>query len=88
MICSPMLSVEGGAQADEFYKDAFRAEVLFRLQDGGGSVVAELCVGQSRFWVADEPPQHLNFSADRWRGATTRMVLVVDDSDSVFQRAV
>ena len=33
-------------------------------------------------------PENLNFSPESLNGATTRMVLVVDDPDSVFQQAV
>jgi uncharacterized glyoxalase superfamily protein PhnB len=84
---SPLLSVRHGAQAVEFYKGAFGAEVLFRLDDRG-SVVAELSVGESRFWVADESPEHLNFSPASLGGGTTRMILVVENPDAVFQRAL
>jgi PhnB protein len=59
---SPMLSVRNGARAIEFYQAAFDAQVLFRLDGEGGGVVAELSAGGSSFWVADESPEHLNFS--------------------------
>jgi|SRR5438552_844672 len=84
---APMLSVRRGAKAVEFYKAAFGARELFRIENDG-SVVAQLAVGESEFWVADESPEHLNFSPESLNGATTRMVLVVDDPDSVFRQAV
>jgi PhnB protein len=84
---APMLSVRGGAKAVEFYKAAFGASELFRLENDG-SVVAQLSVGSSDFWVADESPEHLNFSPESLGGATTRMVMVVADPDAVFDRAV
>jgi PhnB protein len=71
----------------EFYKAAFGAEELFCIDDGG-SVVAQLAVGESDFWLADESPQHQNFSPESLGGATVRMVMVVDDPDTAFQRAV
>src|SRR5207237_2438130 len=45
------------------------------------------------FWVADESPEHKNFSpeslgAEFRGGATGRMVMVVADPDAVFARAV
>jgi PhnB protein len=45
-------------------------------------------VGGAEFWVADESPEHLNFSPESLGGATTRMVMVVADPDAAFDRAV
>jgi PhnB protein len=85
---SPMLSVRGGAKAVEFYKAAFGAGELFRIDAPDGAVVAQLSVGESEFWVADESPEHKNFSPESLGGATVRMVMVVADPDAVFARAV
>jgi PhnB protein len=89
----PMLSVRNGAKAIEFYKAAFGAGELFRLDAEDGSVVARLSVGEAEFWVADESPEHKNFSpeslgAEFRGGATVRMVMVVADPDATFARAV
>jgi uncharacterized glyoxalase superfamily protein PhnB len=86
-LLAPMLSVRRGLQAIEFYKSAFGAEELFCLNDGG-AVVAQLRVGQSDFWLADESPEHFNFSPESLSGGTVRLVLIVNDPDAVFQRAV
>jgi len=85
---APMLSVRKGAQAVEFYKAAFGARELFRVEAPDGAVVAQLSVGASEFWLADESPEHLNFSPETLGGATVRMVLVVDDPDAMFAQAV
>ncbi|HWZ12387.1 MAG TPA: VOC family protein [Acidobacteriaceae bacterium] len=85
---APMLSVRNGARATEFYKAAFGAVELFRLDGEGGSVVAQLSVGGAEFWVADESPEHLNFSPESLGGGSVRMVMVVGDPDAVFGRAV
>jgi PhnB protein len=85
---APMLSVRHGAKAVEFYKAAFGAEEVFRVDDGSGAVVARLSVDGAEFWVADESPEHLNFSPETLNGGTVRMVLTVDDPDAVFDRAV
>jgi PhnB protein len=45
-------------------------------------------VGVSDFWVADESPEHKNFSPETLGGATTRMILTVDDPDKVYAQAV
>ena len=89
---SPMLSVRRGAKAIEFYKKAFAAEELFRIGEEGKGVVAQMSVGGAEFWLADEAPEFLNFSpeslAELRAGCTVRMVMVVDDPDAVFARAV
>ena len=85
---SPMLSVRRGAQAIEFYKKAFGAEELFRIGEEGQGVVAQMSVGGAEFWLADEAPEYLNFSPESLGGATVRMIMVVDDPDAAFARAV
>ena len=84
---APMLSVRRGASAVEFYKKAFGATELFKLESEDGSLVAQLGVGESDFWVADESPAHQNFSPETLGGSSTRMVLVVDDPDGLFEKA-
>jgi PhnB protein len=83
-----MLSVRNGARAIEFYKTAFGASELFRIGDPGGAVVARLSVAGAEFWLADESPEHLNFSPESLGGGTVRMVLTVEDPDATFARAV
>ena len=85
---APMLSVRNGAKAVEFYKAAFGVSEAFRMDGEGGSVVARLAVDGAAFWVADESPEHQNFSPDSLGGSTTRLVLVVNDPDAAFDRAV
>jgi len=84
---APMLSVRNGPAAVEFYQTAFGAEVLFRI-DSDGAVVARLAVEGAEFWVADESPEHLNFSPETLGGGTVRMVMIVSDPDAAFDRAV
>ena len=84
---APMLSVRDGVKALEFYKAAFGAEELFKIENGG-SVVARLAVEGAEFWLADESPEHLNFSPETLGGGTVRMVMIVSDPDAAFARAV
>ena len=85
---APMLSVRHGARAIEFYKAAFGAAEVFRIDSDTGAVVARLSVGEAEFWVADESPEHLNFSPESLGGGTVRMVMIVEDPDAAFDRAV
>jgi PhnB protein len=83
-----MLSVRNGAKAVECYKTAFGATEVFRMDDPSGSVVARLSLQSAEFWVADESPEHKNFSPETLGGGTARIILVVDDPDDTFARAV
>src|ERR1700742_3954672 len=85
---APMLSVRNGVKAVEFYKAAFGAEELFRIDNEAGEVVARLAVDGAEFWIADESPEHLNFSPESLGGSTIRLILSVEDPDAVFAQAV
>ena len=51
--------------------------------------MSQLSVADSAsFWVADESPEHFNFSPDTVGGGTVRMLLIVDDPDAAIERAV
>jgi PhnB protein len=86
---APWLSVREGAsaQAVEFYKTAFGAKEVYHL-DGGGSVISRLSVDGAEFWVAEESPEHKNFSPDTLGGCSVRLIFTVADPDAMFARAV
>lgn len=88
LTCSiaPWLSVRNSAQAVEFYKAAFGATEVYRLE-GDGGVVSRLSVEGAEFWLSDESPEHGNFSPESLGGGTVRMILTVADPDAVFARA-
>ena len=85
---APMLSVRNGARAVEFYKAAFGAVEVYRIEDPGGAVVSRLSVAGAEFWLADESPEHGNFSPESLSGSTTRMLLVVDNPDLAWVQAI
>ncbi len=84
------LSVRRGREAVEFYQRAFGATEDYRV--GGAAeneaLVSQLSVDEATFWVADESPEHLNFSPESLGGGTTRLLLIVDDPDAAIARAV
>ena len=84
----PLLSVRNGTRAIEFYKTAFGAREVFRVDNEKGEVVARLSVGPGEFWVADESPEHGNFSPESLGGGTVRLLLILEDPDAAFERAV
>lgn len=85
---APWLSVHGGARAVEFYKTAFGAEQVYRIEDPDGNVVARLSVQGAEFWLSDESPEHGNSAPDSTIGNPVRMILTVADPDARFQQAV
>ena len=70
IVCSiaPMLSVRNGARAVEFYKSAFGAVEVYRVEDPGGAVVSRLSVAGAEFWLSDEIPRawQLQSQIARW----------------------
>jgi PhnB protein len=85
---APMLSVRNGARAVEFYKSAFGAVEVYRVEDPGGSVVSRLSVDGAEFWLADEAPEHGNFSPESLGGGSVRMILTVPDPDAMVATAL
>lgn len=84
---APWLSLRDGIKAVEFYKTAFGADEVFRI-DGDDSVVARLSVAGAEFWISDESPEHKNFSPQTLGGGSVRMVLTVPDPDAMFDQAI
>ena len=81
---TPSLTVEGAAEAIEFYKRAFGAEERSRALDPTGKKVwhAELRIGDSAFFINDTAPE---------MGATPSFSshwIYTADADAAFDRAV
>ena len=74
---APWLSVRRSAEAVEFYKSAFGAIEVYRLDGGDKGVVARLSFDGAEFWIADESPEHGNFSPESLHGSSVRMILTV-----------
>jgi PhnB protein len=87
-VIKPTLSVRNGAAAVEFYKKAFDAVVLMQITSPDGDTVAELTIGGAGFYVADESPEHGNFSPESLGGISIRLGLLVGDPDAVAQQAI
>jgi PhnB protein len=82
---APWLSVEDGTKAVDFYQAAFGARVLSRLGgDDGGVQVAQLSIGGAVFWVQ----QDIDTAPHESRPGSVRMILSVDDPDTVLDKAV
>ena len=84
----PWLSVRSSAEAVEFYKSAFGAVEVYRFEGPENSIVARLSVNGAEFWVADESPEHQNFSPQTLNGSSVRLIFTVPDPDAMFARAI
>jgi PhnB protein len=83
---APWLSVRDGPSAVDYYKTAFGAVERYRLEDDAGRVVvAQLVIGQADFWLQEDPDASPEPGGG---GGSVRMILTVDDPESVFSRAV
>jgi PhnB protein len=87
-LVTPLLSVRNGARAVEFYKSAFAAVEVYRVEDPSGAVVSRLSIEGAEFWLSDESPEQGNFSPESLGGGTARMILTVPDPDATFAQAV
>src|SRR5262245_30495724 len=79
------LSVRNWDRAMDFYQAAFGARELYRVPGGG---VGQLAVAGAEFWVAEESPEHLNFSPESIGGCSVRLLLIVEDPGAMCAQAV
>jgi len=86
---TPYLIVRGGANALEFYKKAFGAEELYRLDMGGGKLGhAEMKIGDSIVMLADEQPEMGFKSPQSYGGTPVSLLVYVENCDASLQQAV
>jgi PhnB protein len=83
----PVLTCRNAPAAVEFYKRAFGAEELRRVENPNG-IVAELAIDGAPFMVVDEAPDAFNISPSTLGGTSVRIHLNVRDPDTVGARAV
>ncbi|MBJ7598149.1 MAG: glyoxalase [Candidatus Nephthysia bennettiae] len=82
---APWLAVEDAEKAVAYYSDAFGAVELYRLAgEDGKVVVAQLSVGGAVLWVQQDPETR----PDAESRAAIRLILSVEDPDTVFARSV
>jgi PhnB protein len=83
---APWLSVANATQAVAYYKMAFGAVEVERLEEEPGSVVvAHLSIGGATFWVQQDTDSCPHALGGR---SPIRMILTVDDPDTVFEQAI
>lgn len=83
----PELWIDRAGEAVAFYEAAFGATTLHSVGEGD-DIVAQLAVGDARFWVAPDSSEMGRFSPNGIGGRTSRTLLIVEDPDAVTARAV
>jgi PhnB protein len=82
------LVVSDGAAAIQFYSSAYNAQVQERYDQENGRTMAKLAIDGNEFWLGSEEPEFGNFSPATLKGSPVRMILVVNDPDTVFAKAI
>jgi PhnB protein len=86
---TPYLIADNAAAAIDFYKNAFGAVEVFRMQEPGGKVGhAEIRIGDSHIMLADEYPDIGALSPKHYGGTPVSMLVYVEDVDATFAQAV
>jgi len=86
---TPALTIRDAARAIEFYKKAFNAQQLERLDGPDGKVMhAGLEIGNSRFMLGEENLQMNCPSPLNLNGTPTALYLYVENVDAAFTQAV
>jgi PhnB protein len=86
---TPYLIIEGAAKAIDFYTKIFGATELLRLPGPDGKLGhAEIRIGDSVIMLADESPQMGNRSPKSIGGSPVSIMLYVEHSDRIFDKAV
>jgi uncharacterized glyoxalase superfamily protein PhnB len=88
---TPGLCVLDAAKAIEFYKKAFGAVELMRLNGPDGKIThAEIKIGDSIVFISDEYPAMPNScrAPQTLKGVSSALYLYVQDVDAVFAQAV
>jgi len=85
---SPYLIVNGAAKALDFYKRAFGAVEMFRLEAPGGTIGhAEIRIGDTIVMLADEHPDHDAYAPTHYKGSPVSLHVYTEDVDTVAARA-
>ena len=87
---TPHLTVRGVSEAVKFYEKAFGAAELYRnvAPDGKSVMHVELLLGDSRFFLHDEFPDHGQLSPLGGQATGVVLHLYVEDVDDLYQQAV
>ena len=85
---TPYLCAEGASAAIAFYRNAFGAVEVYRMESDGRIGHAEIAIGDSTIYISDEWREMGVLSPLALKGNSVSFVLDVPDVDAAFQRAI
>ena len=86
---TPYLSINGAARALDFYKQAFGATELLRMDGPNGTIAhAEIRIGDSPIMLSDEAPNMVCASPDTLQATSVGLMIYVPNVDAVFANAL
>ena len=85
---TPYLIVDGAAAAMDYYKKAFGAIELFRMEHEGKIGHAEMKIGDSPFMLGDAMPQQGHKDPKTLGGSPVGLMIYVDDVDTIYKQAI
>jgi uncharacterized glyoxalase superfamily protein PhnB len=86
---TPAITVRDAAKAIDFYKEAFGADELDRMEGPDGSIMhAEIRIGDSIIMLGEENPAWGTKSPQTLGGVHSSLHIYVDDADAAFAKAV
>jgi PhnB protein len=85
----PSLAIDGASKAIDFYRDVLGATERMRMNGPDGKVGhAELSIGDSVIFLADEYPDMGFVGPSKVGGTPVSLSVYVEDVDATFDRAV
>jgi PhnB protein len=85
---TPYLIIKGASAAIDYYKKAFGATELFRMDHEGKVGHAELKIGDSPIMLADENPQMGYVGPQTLGGTPVSLMIYVENVDTTYKQAL
>jgi PhnB protein len=82
------LTVDDAAAAIDFYKNAFGAEEVMRMPMGDKIGHADILIGDTHIMLSDEFPDMDKLGPKARGGATSSLMIYVEDVDAAFDKAI
>jgi PhnB protein len=84
----PYLVVNDAVEAIDFYKRAFGAKEVMRIESNGKIGHAQIRIGNSHIMISDEHPEAGALSPKSYGGSPVRIFLYVNNVDTFVGKAV
>src|SRR3546814_15089183 len=85
---TPYITVDDAAKAIDFYKKAFGATEIARMDMGGKIGHAEIKIGDSVVMLSDEWPDRGKLGPKARGGPTSSLMVYLPDVEAAFRRAL